>query len=55
MSEGHPLLRRGGLAAFIRMTKFIESPADAFAIIRAVERKYGALTEYRFLRVCLST
>ena len=55
VSEGQPLLRRRGLSAYIRMTRFIESPADAFAIIRAVERKYGALTEYRFYRVCLLT
>lgn len=59
VSEGHhndpPFVKTRGLTAFIRTTKFIESPADVFAIIRAVERKYGALTEYRFLRVCLPT
>ena len=47
------LVKRSGLSVRIRTTRFLESPASAFAVIRAVERKYGALTEYRFSRVCL--
>ncbi|GLB37720.1 hypothetical protein LshimejAT787_0407710 [Lyophyllum shimeji] len=35
-------------SAFLRGNKFLRSAADALAVIRAVERKYGAVREYRF-------
>ncbi|KAF5380628.1 hypothetical protein D9615_004679 [Tricholomella constricta] len=37
-------------SAVLRGKKFLHSPADALAVIRAVERKYGAVREYRFTR-----
>lgn len=37
----------------IRMPKALAGGmVDAFAIIRAIERKFGRIREYRFLRVC---
>ena len=38
-------------AAFLRTSHFLGSLADAFALIRAVERRYGAIREYRFFKV----
>ncbi|TFK74587.1 hypothetical protein BDN72DRAFT_833084 [Pluteus cervinus] len=36
--------------AFVRAWNFIESPAHAFAIVRAVEEKYGPVEEFKFPR-----
>jgi len=38
-------------AAFLRTSHFLGSLADALALIRAVERRYGAIREYRFFKV----
>jgi hypothetical protein len=33
-------------------SEFVSSPVDALAIVRAVERRFGRVSEYRFHRVC---
>jgi hypothetical protein len=33
-------------------SEFVSSPVDALAIVRAVERRFGRVAEYRFHRVC---
>lgn len=40
-------------SAFIRTGSPVESPVEALAVIRAVERKYGSIWEYKWLRVSL--
>jgi hypothetical protein len=51
----HPLISQalGYRAIVLRTVQSIESPVDAFAIIRALERRFGRVAEYRFHRVCL--
>ncbi|KAF8891788.1 hypothetical protein BD779DRAFT_1468710 [Infundibulicybe gibba] len=39
-------------SAYVRTWTFVESPADAFALIRGIEKKYGPIAEYRFYRDC---
>ncbi|KAF9464974.1 hypothetical protein BDZ94DRAFT_1320578 [Collybia nuda] len=41
-----PMLKAPQQSAFVKTGKFLESPVQAFAVIRAVERKYGAVNEY---------
>src|ERR1700710_1283377 len=36
----------------IRMSRLAGGMVDAFSVIRGVERKYGRIREYRFIRVC---
>lgn len=38
-------------SVFIKPWDGIKSMVEAFAILRAVERKYGRLREYKFIRV----
>ncbi|KAF8653312.1 hypothetical protein AX16_004012 [Volvariella volvacea WC 439] len=44
------LKQHGKRTAFIRTWEFIKSPAHAYAIIRKVEEKYGAIQEYKFAK-----
>ncbi|KAG5647077.1 hypothetical protein DXG03_001447 [Asterophora parasitica] len=44
------LLKEEPNSAVVRGKKFLSSPAEALAVIRAVERKYGAVREYRFTK-----
>ncbi|KAJ6495799.1 hypothetical protein C8R47DRAFT_1116442 [Mycena vitilis] len=49
---GHPHLRYvlGSAAILLRTTQRIESPIDALAIVRAVERRFGRAADYQFFR-----
>ena len=47
-----PKLKRDGRrAAYIRTWAMIDNMADAYTIVRAVEKKYGSIAEARILRV----
>ncbi|KAJ7668648.1 hypothetical protein DFH06DRAFT_1182174 [Mycena polygramma] len=49
---GHPHLPYvlGSAAILLRTTERIESPIDALAIVRAVERRFGRAADYQFYR-----
>jgi hypothetical protein len=40
---------------YIKSWDNLESIADGFAVIRAVERKYGRIREFKFMTVCSSS
>lgn len=48
-----PALKTPEQSAYVKTGRFLESPAQAFAVIRAVERKYGAVNEYHIAKVRL--
>lgn len=50
-----PPLRISNQSVLVKTWSFAESMADAFAIIRALEDKYGPLREYHFTRVSPAT
>lgn len=52
-AEQHPHLHHvlGDQVLTMRTMDYITSPLDALAIVRAVERRFGRVAEYRFYRV----
>lgn len=48
-----PVLKTPEQSAYVKTGRFLESPAQALAVIRALERKYGAVNEYHIAKVRL--
>ncbi|RDB25360.1 hypothetical protein Hypma_007614 [Hypsizygus marmoreus] len=48
--RGTPVYIPEARTAYIRLSRFLRSPVEGYAVMRALERKYGAIREFRLLR-----
>lgn len=52
VKEGIPTVLLENRSAFVKTWDFLKNPAEALALIRAVEQKYGPVESFRFQKVC---